>query len=411
MAHILDVHLLGDLVGQLIQADDGQMVFGYAASWLENPDAVPLSYSLPLRKERFLQNECRGFFGGLLPEEISRKVVARILGISDKNDFAMLEQIGGECAGAVTFLPAGTSFLDADYRYRNLTDDELVKILRELPTRPLMAGEDGVRLSLAGAQDKIAVRIENDEIMLPLGTAPSTHILKPAIATYEGVVFNEAFCMSLAASVGLSVAKTDIGSIEDIDYLLIERFDRYVDEDGSIHRLHQEDFCQALGIASEIKYESEGGPGINDCFDLLRLASRAPVVDLAALFDAVIFNLVIGNHDAHAKNFAFLCQTDKTRVLAPLYDLVCTVFYPELTDKMAMRIGGEAKSDLVFPNNFEKFAEVAGLAKPLVQLRVTELTKAVLDSASKVERRHSISEQVADVVRKRCENILLRFGD
>lgn len=410
MARTLDVYLNHDLVGLLIQDDGGQMVFDYAPSWLEHPGAVPLSHSLPLRKERFRQKECRGFFGGILPEESNRKVVARILGISAKNDFAMLEQIGGECAGAVTFLPAGTSFPDSDERYRRLTDDELATILRELPSRPLMAGEEGVRLSLAGAQDKIAVRIENGDMMLPLGTAPSTHILKPAIASYEGVVFNEAFCMSLAASAGLSVAKTSIGRIDDIDYLLIERFDRQIDEEGSIRRIHQEDFCQALGIPAETKYQSEGGPGLKDCFALLRLASTAPVIDLVALLDAVIFNFIIGNHDAHAKNVSFLRRTDKTRSLAPLYDLVCTVFYPELTEKMAMKIGGEARSDRIFPYHFERVAKDTGLATLLVNRRVPELTRTVLEAMDNVEKPHPISGQVADLIQTRCESVLSRFG-
>ena len=177
------------------------------------------------------------------PEEGSRKVIARILGISDKNDFAMLEQIGGECAGAISFLPEDEEIPEDDDRYRELGDDDLAKILRELPRRPLMAGTDGIRLSLAGAQDKIAVRLDDDKFSIPRGSAPSSHILKPAIDTYEGVVFNEAFCMALANACDLNVAPIEIGKVEDIDYLLAERFDRIRDDEGNIQRLHQEDLC------------------------------------------------------------------------------------------------------------------------------------------------------------------------
>jgi len=362
MARSLSVYYDRELVGQLIQDDGGQMTFQYDKDWLTKPEPIPLSRSLPLREELYMQKDCRAFFGGTLPEEGNRKVIARILGISDKNDFAMLEQIGGECAGAISFLPADEKIPEDDNRYRELDDDELAKILRELPRKPLMAGEDGIRLSLAGAQDKIAVRVDDAKISIPRGSAPSTHILKPAIDTYEGVVFNEAFCMTLANACDLIAAPIEIGKVADIDYLLAQRYDRIQDNEGNIQRLHQEDFSQALGIPSEIKYQSEGGPSLADCFTLIRDESSAPAPDLIALLDAVIFNLLIGNHDAHAKNFSWLVMPDRSIRLAPLYDLVCTVYYPELTDKMAMKIGGEAKSALTYPRQIEQFAADAGLA-------------------------------------------------
>jgi serine/threonine-protein kinase HipA len=176
-----------------------------------------------LRKERFKRNECRGFFAGILPEESKREIIARNLGISARNDYAMLEQIGGECAGAVTFIPAGENLPERKYGYRPVSSQELAAILKELPKRPLLAGEDGIRLSLAGAQDKVAVRIEGNDISLPLGGAPSTHILKPAVERFAGVVFNEAFCMRLAAVAGLPAAKVEPRIVEDIEYLLVER--------------------------------------------------------------------------------------------------------------------------------------------------------------------------------------------
>src|SRR6185312_10898162 len=164
MSRMLDVYLHTDLTGHLTQDDGGDMSFQYLESWLSNPAAVPLSRSLPLRKEPFRRKECRGFFGGILPEQAQRERIARNLGISAKNDFAMLEQIGGECAGAVTFMPAGQPLVEKNYHYRPLTDHELANIFRELPRRPLMAGEDGIRLSLAGAQDKIAIHIADGKI-------------------------------------------------------------------------------------------------------------------------------------------------------------------------------------------------------------------------------------------------------
>jgi serine/threonine-protein kinase HipA len=409
MARILDVYTHQELVGHLIQDDGGQMGFGYDASWLAREDRYPLSHSLPLREEQFKQKECRGFFGGILPEEANRKTIAGILGISDRNDFAMLEHIGGECPGAITFLPEGAPLPDASDTYRDINDDELHAILEELPRRPLLAGTDGVRLSLAGAQDKIAVRYADGKISIPLGNAPSTHILKPVIKEYEGLVFNEAFCMALANASGLNAAETIIRQTQEKDYLLIERYDRAISSTGSVQRLAQEDFCQALGIPSETKYQSEGGPTLKDCFALLRVASNIPVLDLNALLDAVIFNFVIGNHDAHAKNFSLLRQPDGTTRLAPLYDLVCTVYYTELTENMAMKLGGEAKSNFILPANVEKFAGNAGLGKALVRGRVPELTQTIHKAIDNTDQPHDVATKVAVLIKQRCEDVLSRF--
>lgn len=407
MAKTLNVYLHYDLVGQLM-LDEGQMVFAYSSDWLDSPNAVPLSQSLPLQKERFSRKICRGFFAGILPEEGKRDMVARNLGISKANDFAMLEQIGGECAGAVSFIPEGEALPVRDYCYRDLSKTELKKILELLPRQPLMAGEDGVRLSLAGAQDKIAVHVAGDKISLPLGGAPSTHILKPAIDRFEGLVFNEAFCLKLAEAVGLSVAKAQTGRVGTIDYLLVERYDRRVDAEGSVHRLHQEDFCQALGIASENKYQSEGGPGLKDCFSLLRAASSRPVIDLANLLDAVIFNLLIGNHDAHGKNFSLLYHEQSTQ-LAPLYDLVSTVYYPELSKKMAMKLGGEAESTKITTQHLERFAQDAGLATPMVKKRAFELSQKLLNVIDTVEAGFAEMDMLAEVIRNRSRLLTLKF--
>ena len=413
MPRTLDVYLRRQLVGQLIQDEHGQMAFYYAASWLNHAEAVPLSHSLPLRKERFNRNECRGFFAGVLPDESKREVIAKNLGISARNDFAMLEQIGGECAGAVTFIPTGESLPDRNYSYRELTSDKLAEILRLLPRRPLMAGEDGVRLSLAGAQDKIAVHVSNNQISIPLGGAPSTHILKPAIEHFEGIVFNEFFCMKLAHAVGLHAAKAEVGKVEGIDYLLVERYDRTLLKNSSgaesLEREHQEDFCQALGIMPDNKYQNEGGPSLKQCFALLRELSSAPVIDLQRLLDAVILNFLIGNHDAHGKNFSLLYGSE-TR-LAPLYDVLSTAYYPDLAKKMAMKIGGEYVSDKVFPRQFDQLADEAGLAKPIVKRRVQELAETALSKTSDMIMKHPTTKAVAALVQSRCTKTLEKFKE
>jgi serine/threonine-protein kinase HipA len=416
MAKALDVYLHNHLVGNLIQDDGGQIAFRYAESWLGTSGATPLSQSLPLRKERFARKECRGFFAGILPEESKREIIARNLGISARNDFAMLEQIGGECAGAVTFVPAGEALPESNYSYRTLSSEELAAILKELPKRPLLAGEEGIRLSLAGAQDKIAVRIKGEEISLPLGGAPSTHILKPAVERFEGVVSNEALCMNLAAAVGLPTATVQTRTVDGMAYLLVERYDRIhrIGSGGAVlERLHQEDFCQAQGIVSEMKYQKEGGPSLKQCFALLREVSSTPVIDLARLLDAVIYNYLVGNMDAHGKNFSLLYHgvgTGNMEVsFAPLYDMVSTIYYPELSRTMAMKIGGEYSSEKVTPKNFEQLAEEAGLAKPMVKRRVPELAETIIATLPRLEIADPFAEAVAALIRQQCERAMNSF--
>lgn len=417
MARTLDVYLFKDLVGHLIQDDGGQMVFEYTETWLKKPGAAALSRSLPLEQKRFRNKECRGYFAGILPEQATREVIARNLGISARNDFAMLEQIGGECAGAVTFMPSGQPLPERNYDYRTLTREELIGIIKELPKRPLLAGEKGIRLSLAGAQDKVAVRLEGDKVCLPLGNAPSTHILKPAVTRFEGVVFNEAFCMKLAGAIGLATAGVEIRTINGLDYLLVERYDRHYRQgpgkEPTLERFHQEDFCQAEAIVPEQKYQKEGGPSLKHCFDVLRDVSSTPVVDLSQLLDAVIYNYIVGNNDAHGKNFSLLYRgigTEDVEVrLAPLYDIVCTVYYPELHNEMAMKIGGEYSSERVTPKDFEKLADEAGLGKPLVRRRVPELTEMIIGALPMIDIAGPVAEKVAAMIRQRAENARNRF--
>lgn len=415
MARSLDVYLLGQCVGRLTQDVHGDMGFQYAESWLAQPAAVALSQSLPLRAEPFSRRECRGFFGGILPEAEKREIIARNLGISARNDVAMLEEIGGECAGAVTFIPSGESLPQTGDQYQPLTDKELADILRKLPRRPLLAGEEHVRLSLAGAQDKLAIYIADGLISVPLEGAPSTHIIKPAIGHFEAIVVNELLCMKLAGAVGLLVPPAEMGNVDGIDYLLVERYDRTKREEGNLERLHQEDFCQALGIPSETKYQNEGGPSVQQCFQLLRSATSVPAVDIVRLLDAVIFNFLIGNYDAHGKNFSLLYHgnTMQTRVtaFAPLYDLVCTAYYPDLSQKMAMKIGGEYEAGNVYPRHFERLAEEAGLSKPMVRRRVPSLAQAIKAKLPDVTPEHPAGIGLTELIQSRCDRAIERFQD
>ena len=202
--------------------------------------------------------------------------------------------------------------------------------------------------------------------------------------------------------------------MEDIDYLLVQRYDRtsLKAAPGSpehLEREHQEDFCQALGISPDNKYQIEGGPSLQQCFALLRELSSAPVIDLQRLLDAVIFNFLIGNHDAHGKNFSLLYGRE-TR-LAPLYDVLSTAYYPELAKKMAMKIGGEYISDKVQPKHFDELAEEAGLAKPMGKRRVWELVETVLAKMPDLLTEHSATKAVAALIQSRCTRTVEKFKE
>ena len=405
----LDVYLHGELTGQLTLRDTGQMAFRYAESWLDDPLAQPLSHSLPLRPERFPERDCAPFFGGVLPEGRARSTLARMLGISEGNDFALLEAIGGECAGAVSLLPPGQHPRDLKEDLRELSEAEFAHLLTELPRRPLLAQTPDLRLSLAGAQDKIAIRMEEQRMFLPLGGTASTHIVKPAIPEYEGIVSNEAFCLDLATACGIDAARAEARSAAGINYLLVERFDRSRAADGDVTRIHQEDFCQALRVRSERKYQSEGGPNLRQCFRLAREVSTAPVTDINRLLDAALFNVVIGNHDAHAKNLAWLRHRDGRTRLAPLYDLICTVAYPELSGRMAMRIGRQYASESISARDLSRFAKDADLSPSLVKHRAQELAHLVNQKLADAAERPTASQPTATLVQTRAKAFVERL--
>ena len=417
MAHKLDVWLFTEHVGTLGLVN-GRLGFEYAPEWLQRPNAMALSCSLPLQTGPFDDHVTRPFFAGLLPEGKMRQLIAQQLHVSGQNEFALLDHLGGECAGAVTFLEQGTALpqLSQGGDVQWLTDEELVGILDELPHRPMLAGKDGLRLSLAGAQDKLPVIFDGTRIGLPLNGTPSSHILKPAIQAVEASVTNEGFCMALAEAMQLKPANALIHKVGDREFLLVERYDRILDSDGNRERLHQEDFCQALGVVSEMKYQNEGGPNLAQCFDLVRRVTRPSAPHVLRLLDYVIFNALIGNHDAHGKNFSLL-YSSKGAVLSPLYDIFSTAVYPKLAVKMAMKIGSKYKFTEVYARHWEQFAQEAGLAKPQAKKRMLDLAKSLPVTARQLQAdpkkgfaQHEIVEQINVLIEQRCALTIQRLA-
>ncbi|RHW22120.1 type II toxin-antitoxin system HipA family toxin [Pseudomonas jilinensis] len=416
MTHELAVWLFEEPVG-ILGLVDGRLSFRYNSNWLSRSDAMPLSTALPLQTEVFDDRQARPFFAGLLPEGQLRRLIAQQFQVSRQNDFALLERIGGECAGAVSLLEIGQPLNVADTGdVQWLGDQELAAILDELPQRPMLAGNEGLRLSLAGAQDKLPVVFDGTRIGLPRNEMPSTHILKPAIQSLEATVLNEGFCLALAAAMQLKAAHTSVHRVLGRQFLLVERYDRIATAQEQWQRLHQEDFCQALGVVPELKYQNEGGPDLPQCFDLLRRVTRPSAPQILRLLDYVIFNALIGNHDAHAKNFSLL-YTGGTVVLAPLYDALSTAVYPTLTPRMAMKIGSRYRFTELQARHWDQFAKAAGLSPAQTRKRIQALAQSLPGTARQLQSdpRHdfasnAVIEQIVSLIEQRCALTQQKIG-
>lgn len=404
-------------VGTLLR-ENGQVDFTYAQSWLDGQNARSISVALPLPESRVAtrvgQRAALSFFDGLLPEEAQRGGAARALGISLQNSFALLAELGGDVAGALSLVPQADvdAYLgprDLKPRLRDggaLNDAELAALVADLPQRPMLAGQaERPRLSLAGAQPKIPlVRLESGGLRVPLsldgGTEASTHILKPEPDSLPGLVANEALIMRLAADIFPSIAEVETLLAGSRPCLLVKRYDRT----AAGERLHQEDFAQGLGIMSVDKYD----PGLRDIFSLVRNHSRQVAKDVLRLLDITVFNVAVGNCDAHAKNFSFLYDGPGPR-LAPFYDLLSTADYDHVSKIFAMRINGRRTFEEVVPGDWSALAEATGLSGSAIPIRV----KKVLQSLKKaVAARITAGEDgsVAKLVLQRTEYLLTEMS-
>ena len=415
MSDRLLVKIDGAVVGHLWLDERKRFCFLYDDLWLEN-SRIPLSLSLPLRKDAYLDDESHSFFANLLPEEKIRNVIARNLGISANNDYGLLERIGGDCAGAVSLYPEREETPPETGSYRRLSLDELNDIIGELPRRPLLAGEKGIRLSLAGAQKKLPVYYDGHHFHLGMGSAPSNYIIKPPIEDLDNTVESEAFCMALAHEVGLDVPRTFIHRHGPLKLFVIERYDR-TRTGENIQRLHQEDFCQALRIPPEFKYETEGGPSLAACFELVRSHSVSAGKDVLSLLNWVVFNVLIGNSDAHGKNLSLLLLPEGPR-LSPFYDLLSTRIYAHsgLTSTLAMRIGGESDPDAVQKKHWERLAEEVGVKPGLVLGRAKSLAEKVQEKGLQLFRgpfapyRCDALDRLMDLIGEQADKIRRRVS-
>lgn len=416
----LDVYLSKIFAGVFEQnsSGGGALSFTYDEEYLKSKSAAPLSISLSLRSEAFGHNQTKSFFSGLLPDEDQRNVLARKLKLSPKNPFALLAEVGRDCAGAIEILHRGEKPPSYDEgSVEPLSEDRLYEILGTMYTNPLLSTDGNIRMSLAGAQSKQVVFFDEKKKSLPqlVKQKPSTHILKPPIIWLENSSENEFFCMKLAGKVGLEAAEVFLKNVRDRPYLLVRRYDR-IKLEGKTIRIHQEDFCQALGLPPESKYQGkDGGPGILDCLNLIKKNSSFIARDQTRFLQAVIFNYLIGNSDAHGKNFSFLYEDKKTR-LAPLYDLLSATEGSKAEQKMAMKIDKIYNPDRLYLSHWHSIVGDTSTAKNQLNKELksfaTKLPKAALalqESLKKEGIESEIFTKIRDVIDKRSRRILGYF--
>ena len=383
------------VVGYIAVHDKEKIAFTYDPRWLATAGNFPLSVTLPLRTAEFDDQTITPWLANLLPEEQQLMALSRALGLSTSDALAILQEIGGDTAGAISI---GEPSTRSDWTYQALhahygmaTDDKaLERHFDDLGRRPFLVGEDGVRLSLAGGQKKTALAVldrdgkpklglpgPNDRLAIPKNGAPSTIIIKPDNPTLPGIVENEAYCLTLAGLIGIPAVECRIVQAGTRTALAVSRYDRRARSDGTVRRLHQEDFAQANGIYPGQKYEQGTMPGLT-LSSLLNTGNHLPPAEALKLLDQVIFNILVANTDAHAKNYSMMLSTGPK--MAPLYDVSSVLHWDHVNQYHAQKIAGRRrKPEDTARRHWDRIAEEAGLNVRGVRLRVQELVDSMVD--------------------------------
>ena len=390
----LTVMLHGRRVGKLTREGVETLSFQYDSAYASDAANPPLSARLPLRHETYGHRETHAWFNALLAEGTRRQHLARIVNAASLQTWELLHAAGGECAGAIQTV--GEEHHDEEPRVAVLAPHQIYALLRDTPVEPIGTLSAAARISLAGAQEKVALyRCDDGQWALPLGGHPSSHILKPQSTRFERLVENEHYCMTLARRSGIDAAHTSVQHMDDLAVLVVERYDRVRTHAGTLRRVHQEDFAQALG--STRKYESEGGPTTREFFTV-------PGAQRDALFERIMFNWIVGNCDAHAKNYSILEPGTARARLAPAYDIVSTECYEELDRTLATGIGQAANLNEVDRDQSEALGRQIGYAREEASERVHALSERVLGAVEACTKEGVDSGPVrTDIIEARAE--------
>ena len=355
------------VLGKLSIDRDENYYFEYDKSWIEKGFAI--SPHLPFNGT-YSSSTIKRFLENLIPEGEGLEDIAYFTRISKNNTFAIMYSIGYDTAGALFF---GENREANEPIFREILDEELTGRIEELESKSIAIWDRKVRLSLAGVQAKLPVIIRDNKIGLANGTLSSTHIMKFQTKRNTHIVVNELFCMRLAKKIGLKVANVELRRFGKYPTLLIERFDRVYKKDF-VERLHIIDGCQMLDLPPTYKYEQNfgnmrdvahirEGASFKKLFKSAKLCS-IPAIAQLELLNWAMFNLIIGNSDAHGKNFSFFVHK-KVIKPTPFYDILCVMMY-DFDHNLAMAYGDEFNSDMVLAYQLREFADDVGMNHKLV---------------------------------------------
>lgn len=386
MTDQLAVLLRGQIVGDWSRNHLGQYTFSYRENY-RSTGRIPLSPALPISDTRFGHQAVAAYVEGLLPENPEVRAVWASELKTSETAFDLLAAMGRDCVGAVQF--AHEDALDelaqraADYRL--VTDTEIGERLAALRATGASWTLPDEHWSLPGVQEKFTLARLGDRWHVARGAAASTHIVKPGVTRLMHQAVLEYATMQVAARLGLTVAATELADFAGETAIVITRFDRYHDLASAVHRLHQVDFCQAMGRMPANKYEERNGPRAAELAAMLRRESARAEQDVRRFSDAVLFNYVVGAPDAHAKNFALLYPPRGGPRMAPLYDLSSALAYEPRAggydlSSVAMSIGGRRKLGQVLEKNFERHADEMKLDHTERLARVADMAAAVPDA-------------------------------
>ena len=378
---------INDILVGVIAEVNGLWAFTYDAGWLERPDAYELCPNLPLQADAHQDGgttrPVQWFFDNLLPEEQQRALIARTSGAAIDDAFALLGYFGAESAGSITLLPPES--MPGAGGELPLSFEELSARIRTMPEVPL-ASRSAKKMSLAGAQHKVAVIFRDDRLYEPTGNTPSTHILKPdhPSGDWAHSVINEWFIMTLAGRVGMPVPMVTRLYVPEPVYL-VERFDR-TERGGHWERKHCIDACQMLQLSREFKYSAGSLERIAELANLASIPARARL----ELFSWIVFNVLVGNEDAHLKNLSFLC-TGRDTQLSPFYDLLCTAVYgtrafgkdlwPQQAELAWPLLGVKRLQEVDF-NLLVRSGEALGIRSATASQKIRQLTKQVSEKSA-----------------------------
>lgn len=381
-------------VGEIMGDSNETASFCYSETYLNSKNATAISISLPLQQESFSVIQTKSYFEGLLPEGFTRRSVANWMHLDENDYLSILHGLGRECLGAIRISSGEEELEEA---YERLSVEQVKAIAAEGATKSAELVTKA-HLSLTGASGKVGLYYNEpeNEWYLPHGTAPSTHIVKQSHVRLDGIVTNEQLSLMTAARCGIQIPKSfiiNVGGGEDGEVLFAtERYDRVFGGSKKVDglpcplRLHQEDFAQAMGIPASRKYEAQPSNYLQRMFEILRKYSSDPIADRLKLWDIVVFNYLIGNTDAHVKNFSLLYSPDMRSLrFAPAYDIVSTTVYESSTRDMAFNIGGDYSIDDITEVSFARAARDIGLGEKMAMKRYEQLSakfkKALRESA------------------------------